>query len=140
MIVRICDRCGKTIKKNYPTLDRVYSEENSVKILKEFDLCKDCWDAFYNWMREVPEEQEEKVAQEEDSEKIDELELSVRAYNALKRSGLNTIDDVCKLTKEELCGIKNLGKVSVDEVIAHLAVRGRYLFDAEEVQCADDKN
>ena len=138
MVVKICDRCGKMIKKNYPTLDRVYNEENSAKILKEYDLCKDCWDAFYNWMREVPEKQTEKVAPEEDSEKIDELELSVRAYNALRRSGLNTIDDVCKLTKEELCGIKNLGKVSVDEVIAHLAVRGRYLFDAEEVRCADD--
>ena len=127
MVVKICDRCGKVIKKNYPTLDRVYSEENSAKILKEYDLCKDCWDAFYNWMREVTE----KVAPEEDSEKIDELELSVRAYNALKRVGLNTIDDVCKLTNAELRGIKNLGKVSAEEVIAKLAVRGRYLFDEE---------
>lgn len=130
MVVKICDRCGKMIKKNYPTLDRVYMEENSMKILKEFDLCKECWAEFYDWMRNVHEEQKD-VAPEEESEKIDELELSVRAYDALKRSGLNTIDDVCRLTKAELCGIKNIGKVSAEEVIAKLAVRGRYLFDEE---------
>lgn len=132
MVVKICDRCGKMIKKNYPTLDRVYSEDNSAKILKEYDLCKGCWDAFNDWIRNVPDEQVEKIVPEEDSESIDELELSVRAYNALKRSGLNTIDDVCKLTKAELRGIKNLGKVSAEEVIAKLAVRGRYLFDEVE--------
>lgn len=132
MVVKICDRCGKMIKKNYPTLDRVYNEENSAKVLKEYDLCDECWASFYRWVNNVPEDRDTNTVNEEDSEKIDELELSVRAYNALKRSGLNTIDDVCKLTKEELCGIKNLGKVSVDEVITALTEKGRHLFVEED--------
>lgn len=132
MVVKICDRCGKMIKKNYPTLDRIYSEEGSAKILKEYDLCDECWASFYRWVNNVPENRDTNAVNEEDSEKIDELELSVRAYNALKRVGINTIDDVCKLTEAELRKIKNLGKVSAEEVITALTEKGRHLFVEEE--------
>lgn len=132
MVVKICDRCGKMIKKNYPTLDRVYSEDNSAKILKEYDLCKGCWASFYRWVNNVPENRDTNTVNEEDSEKIDELEISVRAYNALRRVGINTIDDLCKLTEAELRKIKNLGKVSAEEVITALTEKGRHLFVEED--------
>ena len=137
MVVKICDRCGKMIKKNYPTLDRVYNEENSAKILKEYDLCDECWASFYRWVNNVPENRDANTVNEEDSEKIDELELSVRAYDALYRAGIKTIDDLCKLTETELRKIKNIGKVSAEEVITALTEKGRHLFVEED---RDDEN
>lgn len=84
------------------------------------------------WVNNVPENRDTNTVNEEDSEKIYELELSVRAYNALKRVGINTIDDLCKLTEAELRKIKNLGKVSAEEVITALTEKGRHLFVEED--------
>ena len=52
--------------------------------------------------------------------KIEELQLSVRAYNGLKRSGINTVSELAKLSLAELEKIKNLGKVSLNEIIEKL--------------------
>lgn len=49
--------------------------------------------------------------------KIDELNLSVRAYNCLKRAELYTLEDVCALSLDELAKIRNLGKKAFDEVV-----------------------
>ena len=51
---------------------------------------------------------------------IEELELSVRAYNCLKRKGINSIDELTKYTKDEICEIKNFGKKSAQEVFQSL--------------------
>lgn len=47
---------------------------------------------------------------------IDELELSVRAYNCLKRAGINTIADLLDKTIDDLGKVRNLGKKSIDEI------------------------
>ena len=51
---------------------------------------------------------------------INMLDLSVRSYNCLKRAGYETLEDLSELTMKELTSIKNLGKKSVDEIIAKL--------------------
>lgn len=48
---------------------------------------------------------------------IEELDLSVRAYNALKNEGLNNIQDLMEKTKDQITKIKNLGKKSITEII-----------------------
>lgn len=49
--------------------------------------------------------------------KIDELDLSVRAYNCLYRAGKRTLEDVCALSLDELAKVRNLGKKAFDEVV-----------------------
>ncbi|WP_068269063.1 DNA-directed RNA polymerase subunit alpha [Caviibacter abscessus] len=60
--------------------------------------------------------------------KIEELQFSVRAYNGLKRANINTVSDLSKMTLAELEKIKNLGKVSLNEIIEKLKECG---FDVE---------
>lgn len=55
---------------------------------------------------------------------LEELELSVRSYNCLKRAGMNTLRDVAEMTFDELCHARNLGKKSVDEICAVLTKYG----------------
>ena len=51
---------------------------------------------------------------------IEELELSVRSFNCLKRSNISTVGDLTNKTESEMMKVKNLGKKSLDEVIAKL--------------------
>lgn len=61
--------------------------------------------------------QEEEVVEEKKIDiKIDELELTVRSYNCLKRAGIHTLDDLLKRTEQEMSNVRNLGKKSLDEI------------------------
>ena len=51
---------------------------------------------------------------------IDELDLSVRSFNCLKRAGINTVEDLIYKTEEEMMKVRNLGRKSLEEVIAKL--------------------
>ena len=51
---------------------------------------------------------------------IDELELSVRSFNCLKRAGINTVEELCNKSPDEMMKVRNLGKKSLDEVLAKL--------------------
>jgi len=51
---------------------------------------------------------------------IDELELSVRSYNCLKRAGINTVQELTNKTPDEMMKVRNLGKKSLEEVLAKL--------------------
>ena len=51
---------------------------------------------------------------------IDELELSVRAYNCLKRAGINTVQELTNKTPEDMMKVRNLGRKSLEEVLAKL--------------------
>lgn len=55
---------------------------------------------------------------------IDELELSVRSYNALKRANINTVEDILNSNREDRMGVRNLGKKSIDEVLLKLQNMG----------------
>ena len=65
-------------------------------------------------------EEEEEVVEEEPKMTIEELELSVRAYNCLKRASINSMSELLKKSEHDLLNIKNFGKKSSDEVIERL--------------------
>lgn len=51
---------------------------------------------------------------------IEELDLSVRSYNCLKRAGINTVEDLTNKSEEEMMKVRNLGRKSLDEVLGKL--------------------
>ena len=67
-------------------------------------------------MVERPETQKEKVLEMP----IEELDLSVRSFNCLKRATINTVEDLTNRTEEDMIKVRNLGKKSLEEVIQKL--------------------
>ena len=63
---------------------------------------------------------------------IDELELSVRSYNCLKRAGINTVEELTNKTPEEMMKVRNLGRKSLEEVLAKLKELGLQLNVGED--------
>ena len=63
---------------------------------------------------------------------IEELDLSVRSYNCLKRAGINTVQNLTEKTEEEMLKVRNLGRKSFDEVVQKLDSLGLSLAPAEE--------
>lgn len=63
---------------------------------------------------------------------IDELELSVRSYNCLKRAGINTVEELCNRTPDDMMKVRNLGRKSLEEVLAKLKDLGLSLRQSEE--------
>ena len=63
---------------------------------------------------------------------IDELELSVRSYNCLKRAGINTVEELTNKTSEDMMKVRNLGRKSLEEVLAKLKELGLSLNSSEE--------
>ena len=55
---------------------------------------------------------------------IDDMDLSVRSYNCLKRANINTVEDLISKTEEEMMKVRNLGRKSLEEVINKLAMMG----------------
>ena len=68
-------------------------------------------------------EQEEKEVKQEYETKIEELLLSCRSYNCLKRAGINTIGDLIQKNEEEMMRVRNLGRKSLKEVVQKLHER-----------------
>lgn len=62
---------------------------------------------------------------------IEELDLSVRPYNCLKRAGIHTVGDLIRKTEEEVVAVKNFGRKSLDEVREKLALHGLSLRQPE---------
>ncbi len=63
---------------------------------------------------------------------IEELDLSVRSFNCLKRAGINTVEDLTKRSEEDMMKVRNLGRKSLEEVIHKLESLGLGLFQEEE--------
>ena len=63
---------------------------------------------------------------------IDELELSVRSYNCLKRAGINTVEELCNRTSEDMMKVRNLGRKSLEEVLAKLKELGLQLNPSDD--------
>ena len=62
---------------------------------------------------------------------IEELDLSVRSYNCLKRAGINTVAELVERDEEEMMKVRNLGRKSLEEVINKLAMMGLSLASEE---------
>ncbi|MBR2079268.1 MAG: DNA-directed RNA polymerase subunit alpha [Clostridia bacterium] len=63
---------------------------------------------------------------------IEELDLSVRSFNCLKRAGINTVEDLTNRTEDDMMKVRNLGKKSLDEVINKLHSFGLELRSEDE--------
>ena len=81
----------------------------------------------------------EVMVEKEDDEKekvlemsIDELELSVRSYNCLKRANINTVGELTNKTPDDMMKVRNLGRKSLEEVLAKLKELGLELNSGEE--------
>ena len=81
----------------------------------------------------------EVMVEKEDDEKekvlemsIDELELSVRSYNCLKRAGINTVEELTNKTSEDMMKVRNLGRKSLEEVLSKLKELGLQLNSSED--------
>lgn len=79
-------------------------------------------------MVEKPEGKKEKVLEMT----VEELDLSVRSFNCLKRAGINTVDELTDKTEDEMMKMRNLGKKSLEEVQEKLAELGLSLKENEE--------
>lgn len=125
-------RVGNVVDKNKLTLE-VWTDGSlkadeavsmSAKILIEhFEL-------FLN-LAEGVSESESIMAEKSDNAKekvldltIDELDLSVRSFNCLKRAGINTVEDLINKSEMDMMKVRNLGRKSLEEVIAKLASFG----------------
>ena len=82
-------------------------------------------------MAEVIVEKEEDDSQKVMDMNIDELELSVRSYNCLKRAGINTVEELTNKTAEDMMKVRNLGRKSLEEVLAKLKELGLSLSTGE---------
>lgn len=63
---------------------------------------------------------------------IEDMDLSVRSYNCLKRANIHTVDDLTKKTVDDMLKVRNLGRKSLDEVIAKLNSYGLTLTEKED--------
>ncbi|MDN5293863.1 MAG: DNA-directed polymerase subunit alpha [Eubacteriales bacterium] len=79
-------------------------------------------------MVEKEEEQKNKILEMP----IEELDLSVRSYNCLKRAGINTVEELIQKTPEDMMKVRNLGKKSLEEVMNKLAELGLSLRKSDE--------
>ena len=79
-------------------------------------------------MVERPEAKKEKVLEMT----IEELDLSVRSFNCLKRAGIDTVEDLINKTEEDMIKVRNLGRKSLEEVIQKLHSLGLDLKKVEE--------
>ncbi|MDO5018654.1 MAG: DNA-directed RNA polymerase subunit alpha [Lagierella massiliensis] len=86
----------------------------------------------YTFEEEVEEDEEESAKEELLSTSIEELDLSLRSFNCLKRANIDTVGDIVSKGVEELCKIKNFGKKSFDEVESKIHEMGLEFSDEED--------
>ena len=76
---------------------------------------------------EKPEAQRDKVLEMT----IEELDLSVRSFNCLKRANINTVEDLISRSEDEMMKVRNLGRKSLEEVMNKLEMMGLHLADED---------
>ena len=101
------------------------------KVLTEhLNLFVDLSDKGYN--TEIMVEKDDKGKEKVLEMTIEELDLSVRSFNCLKRAGINTVEDLINKSEDDMMKVRNLGRKSLEEVINKLASLGFGLYDEEE--------
>ena len=63
---------------------------------------------------------------------IEELDLSVRSFNCLKRAGINTVEDLINKSEDDMMKVRNLGRKSLEEVVEKLKNLGFNLNSGDE--------
>lgn len=115
----ICDRCKKEIKGN--EVGNIYLRGTHGLIEQKAELCPEC---YYNILKDINLTKTEIVGLS-----IEELALTVRAEKCLKSSGIYTIGELAKLTKQDLRKIRNLGTKAYNEIIDKMSDYGINLND-----------
>lgn len=92
---------------------------------------------FINLTEKVDDVEISSDKEEESKEKalemtIEELDLSVRSYNCLKRAGINTVEELIQKTEEEMMKVRNLGKKSLEEIVNRLKELNLSLKESKE--------
>ena len=82
----------------------------------------------------------EKVANDKLDKKIEDLDLSVRSYNCLKRANINTVGELAQKTEEEMMKVRNLGRKSLKEVVLKLREIGLDLKSSTGLIFEDDED
>jgi len=77
-------------------------------------------------------EREETIKEKVLEMTIEELDMSVRSFNCLKRAGIDTVEDLIDRTEEDMIKVRNLGKKSLEEVIQKLHSLGLDLKKEDE--------
>ena len=81
---------------------------------------------------EIMVEKDEKGKEKVLEMTIEELDLSVRSFNCLKRAGINTVEDLINKTEDDMMKVRNLGRKSLEEVIGKLNALGFSLQSDDE--------
>ncbi|MBQ6788949.1 MAG: DNA-directed RNA polymerase subunit alpha, partial [Clostridia bacterium] len=81
---------------------------------------------------EIMVEREETIKEKVLEMTIEELDMSVRSFNCLKRAGIDTVEDLINRTEEDMMKVRNLGKKSLEEVILKLESLGLALKHEDE--------
>lgn len=103
----------------------------SAKILMEYlRLFADLSDQVSSQIAMVDKEEDKKTRTLDMP--IEELDLSVRSYNCLKRAGINTVAELTQRTEEDMMKVRNLGRKSLEEVVNKLAALGLSLKESED--------
>ena len=90
--------------------------------------------------REYMIQKEEKVTNSKLDMKIEDLDLSVRSYNCLKRANINTVGELTQKTEEEMMKVRNLGRKSLKEVVQKLREIGLDLKNSTSSFDDDDED
>ena len=103
----------------------------AAKVLTEhLNLFVDLSDETYS--TEIMGEKDEKGKEKVLEMTIEELDLSVRSFNCLKRAGINTVEDLINKTEDDMMKVRNLGRKSLEEVIGKLNALGFSLQSDDE--------
>lgn len=101
-----CDLCGKEIAEEY-VIDEELTEKRKLYIGERyFAICDDCYNILAKTIRAIYSKKAN----------IEELDLSVRAYNLLVRANIKTIEELQNKTKSEMKIVKNMGLKSLREI------------------------
>ncbi len=103
----------------------------AAKVLTEhLNLFVDLSDRGYN--TEIMVEKDDKGKEKVLEMTIEELDLSVRSFNCLKRAGINTVEDLISKSEEDMMKVRNLGRKSLEEVVYKLSTLGFSLRKEDE--------
>ncbi len=113
------------------TIDAKEAVSFAAKILNEhLNLFIELSDEAKN--TEIMVEREEKIKEKVLEMTIEELDMSVRSFNCLKRAGIDTVEDLTNRTEEDMIKVRNLGKKSLEEVIQKLQSLGLSLRKSDD--------
>ena len=82
------------------------------------DNCK-CYECLLNWLKAEVEQKENTL-----SISLKDLNLSVRAYNCLRRAGIDTTEELCSRTSNQMIRIRDLGRKTLEEIIEKMEQNG----------------